>query len=325
MRRIREDRDVSMGDIHDATMISTHIIESFEQDGLFEHPTFNRVYLRSFVRSYASAAGIDPERALEELGRALEGAYANELAVEYLGDDPMESVPSPPPNEEGQDETSGAKGASGEGKGPLGTPPGEAQKASPAASSAADTGPSASDSVPDSSRQGIIIGIGVVVIVIAAWMLIDLFSGNASSSQPAASSASTAIDSADTMRLEPIPAESLRTNEPRVALGDTMYFTVIAQERVNPIRVRRDEDLRRPYYLNRGQAGVFPAQELVVLEGPLQNIRLLVNGHPFSLRGRGGDGSLVLNRDSVRVFLDTTNTAPLSLVVPADTFQVLGG
>jgi hypothetical protein len=127
------------------------------------------------------------------------------------------------------------------------------------------------------------------------------------------------------MRLEPIPAESLRTNEPRVALGDTMYFTVIAQERVNPIRVRRDEDLRRPYYLNRGQAGVFPAQELVVLEGPLQNIRLLVNGHPFSLRGRGGDGSLVLNRDSVRVFLDTTNTAPLSLVVPADTFQVLGG
>jgi hypothetical protein len=327
MRRIREDKEVSMEDIHDATMISTHIIESFEQDGLFEHPTFNQVYLRSFVRSYANAAGIKPERALEELARALEGAYANELAVEYLGDDPMEPVPPPSTGEgESPDETSGGGGTTGEGSGPLAdTPAGEAQKASSAASSAAAGEPAASDRVPDSSRQGIIIGIGIVVIVIAAWMLVDLFSGNTPSSQPAGSSASTAMDSADMARLEPIPAESLRADAPRVALGDTMYFTVIAQERVNPIRIRRDEDLRRPYYLNRGQAGVFPAQELIVLEGPLENIRLLVNGHAFPMQGRGAGGSLVLNRDSVQVFLDTTDTTPLSLVVPADTFQVLGG
>jgi len=332
MRRIREEHGVSLEDIHEETMISMHIIESFEQDGLFEHPTFNRVYLRSFMRSYANAAQVDPERALEELERAVKGEYANELAVEYLGDDPIKlEVPAKADEDEGDepaDEMYREDTAPSERTAPRTrstAPPEPAGRPVPpdadAEPSEASEPPSA---LPEGSRQGIIIGIGVVLLGVIAWVLIDVLQGgDAGTTQPSPGSRSAAMDTADSAQLDPVPPESLRA-QPSVAIGDTMYFTVIAQERVNPIRIRRDEDLRRPYYLNRGQAGVFPAQQQIVLEDGLENIRLLVNGHEYPAQARAAGGSLVLTRDSVQAFLDTTDTTPLSLVVPADTFQVLG-
>jgi len=71
MRRIREARDVTQDDIHEEKRIAITLITAFEQDGLFEHPAFNRVYLRSFVRAYSDCIDVDPELALSHLERAL--------------------------------------------------------------------------------------------------------------------------------------------------------------------------------------------------------------------------------------------------------------
>ena len=84
MRRIREARDVTQDDIHEEKRIAITLITAFEQDGLFEHPAFNRVYLRSFVRAYADCIDIDPELALSHLERALKGEYEDELAANIL-------------------------------------------------------------------------------------------------------------------------------------------------------------------------------------------------------------------------------------------------
>ena len=316
MRRIRDEHGVSMDDIHDETMISLHIIESFEQDGLFEHPTFNRVYLRSFIRSYANAAGVDPDDALTHLERALEGAYGNELAVQYLGDEPTEPpvIEEPdeaaPPTDTTRPETE------------------EVDPQSPITSSEEDSEEAeeadVSDTIPDENRQGILIGIGVVFVIIIAWVLVDAFQGGGGGNASTASSGAAA-DSADTTLLEPISADSLAAlAEPRVDIGDTMYFTLIAQQRLNPIRIQRDADLRRPYYFNRGQAGVFPARQQIVISEDLENIRLLVNGHEYPGLLEA-EPPLVLTRDSVQLFLDSTSTEVLQLVVPADTFPVVGG
>ena len=335
MRRIREEHGVSLEAIHEETMISMHIIESFEQDGLFGHPTFNRVYLRSFMRSYANAANVDPERALDELERALNGEYANELAVEYLGDEPTELEPPPEPDAEEPDPRREAPPREEEAPPPKRTPPttrstAASQPPAPSVSTEAEDThaeePEPMTALPEGSRQGIVIGIGIVLVGVIAWVLMDVLQGaNSNATQPSSASQPGAANTADTTQLERIPAESLQASPPRVAIGDTMYFTVIAQQRVNPIRIRRDEDLRRPYYLNRGQAGVFPAQQQIIFEDGIENIRLLVNGHEYPIQDRAGDNSLVLTRDRVQAFLDTTDTTPLSLVVPADTFQVLGG
>lgn len=86
MRRIREARNLSVEDLHDETKIPLGLIQAFEGTGLFDHPQFNRVYLRSFMRTYAQVVGIDADIALESLEEALAGRYAGELAVEYLGE-----------------------------------------------------------------------------------------------------------------------------------------------------------------------------------------------------------------------------------------------
>jgi hypothetical protein len=326
MRRIREEHDVSMDDIHDQTMISVHIIESFEQDGLFEHPTFNQVYLRSFIRSYATAAGVDPEDALDHLGRALDGEYANELAVQYLGAEPVEAsatatesgiassdtaeAPSQPITKEEKDDRTSTAGEEGDDAGSDAEDPSGSE-------------PSEDELIPDENRRGILIGIGAVLVIIIAWVLIDVFQGGnvadpSGTSEPAA-------DTADANQLMAISFDSLaRLTAPRVNIGDTMFFTIIAQQRLDPIRIQRDDDLRRPYYFNRGQAGVFPAQQEITISEDLQDIRLLINGHEFP-NLQAVTPPLILNRDSVQTFLDSTTSEPLQLVVPVDTFPVVGG
>lgn len=324
MRRIREAHDVSREAIYDETMISVHLIESFEQDGLFEHPTFNRVYLRSFMRSYANAVGMNPDDALTHLERALTGKYANELAVEYLGDEPIEidsveetaeeTVPDEADKEPSPD-------APPDGSASPASPPGATASPTPPAEPAPAVPASASEDrdESDGTQQGVLIGIGIVLVIIIAWVLVDVFrSENTPERQ---TSPAVPADTADTTQLEPV--DSLEADTPSVAIGDTMYFTVIAQEQLNPIRVRRDEDLRRPYYLNRGQAAVFPAQQQIVIDEGYDAIRLLINGHEYPAVQRVGTEGLVITRDTVQAFLDTTSTTPLSLVVPADTFPVL--
>lgn len=297
-------------------MISGHIIESFEQDGLFEHPTFNRVYLRSFVRSYATAVGVDADRAIEELNRALEGNYANELAVEYLDDVEREA---PTPSEDEAEDT------------PARETPASPSAPEPAASESSEPTPAdeeGEEELPEGSQQGIWIGIGIVIAILIAWALLGR---GGDSDTDATSSATAQSPVADTARADTAHTDSLTVDtlaaspEPMVDIGDTMYFTVIAQDRLSPIRIRRDNDLRRPYYLNRGQAAVFPAQQQITIEQGLNNIRLLVNGHEYPVASRVFNEQLVLTRDTVQVYLDTTSTEPLNLVVPVDTFRVMGG
>ena len=325
MRRIREEHDVSMEDIHDQTMISVHIIESFEQDGLFEHPTFNQVYLRSFIRSYANAAGVDPEDALEHLGRALDGEYTNELAVQYLGDEPAEAAP---PTTDSDDSPSNAAVSPSQPKGKeedsrTRLPVEEAGDTPSDTEDPSGREPSEEELIQDENRRGILIGIGAILVIIIAWVLVDVFQGG--NAADTSDSLEPAADSADPSQLMPISFDSLaRLTAPRVNIGDTMYFTIIAQQRLNPIRIQRDDDLRRPYYFNRGQAGVFPARQEITISQDLGDIRLLVNGHEFP-NLQAVPPPLVLNRDSVQTFLDSTTSEPLQLVVPVDTFPVIGG
>ena len=92
MRRIRESRHISIDDLHEETKIPIGLLEAFEDTALFDHPQFNRVYLRSFVRTYANVLDIDPEVALAGLEEALADRYAGSLAADYLGETPRPSV-----------------------------------------------------------------------------------------------------------------------------------------------------------------------------------------------------------------------------------------
>ena len=83
MRRVREFHGLTILDVFESTRIPEGVLQAFESTALFGHPTFNRVYLRSVVRSYAAAVRIPEADALDALEQALIGMYHGELAKRF--------------------------------------------------------------------------------------------------------------------------------------------------------------------------------------------------------------------------------------------------
>jgi cytoskeletal protein RodZ len=64
MKRAREERGVSLRKIADSTKISVGFLEALERNDIGRLP--GGIFSRSFVRSYASEIGVDPEQAVRD-------------------------------------------------------------------------------------------------------------------------------------------------------------------------------------------------------------------------------------------------------------------
>lgn len=135
LRRIREDRDVRLATIEQATQIRESHLQSFEAGKLHEKSRMNPVYLRAFVRAYAEALDLPPDRVVNFLDASLSGTYQNELAVEYLNAPPLDAT---------EEQSSGSSGGS--------PPDGEDQESSPSTQDTAAQEPPRSPK-PDSSSD----------------------------------------------------------------------------------------------------------------------------------------------------------------------------
>jgi hypothetical protein len=489
LRHIREERDISVSEIHHETQIAETLIESFEAGRLYDHPTYNRVYLRSFVKAYADAVRISRERALEALDAALEGTYEDALASTYLtdrsetdgssedastgpsnggdpspesrdpantpeaptaggpegrggivgppravGEDPPAKAepdlpdspvqespppapaarvdsssedtssgdsPSPPdetaddpeaasttsessdpvPDEsdapdapdpssdpkepDGSDDSAatdndpawmqeGAEDSPSDGVRPSSSPAGGEEESalgtgqsgivgeptelgsgpSGDALSAAQAGGAPSRSGPEASRsdsrwtsllnglpQHYVAGAGIVVVLLVLVGLgIAYFSSDETEQSPP-----TATGPPDTtMAAGPAATETAAPQRPPadVRLGSTIHLTVLARDTVSALRIERDEDLRRPYWIVEGEAEVFPFQERVSIENELSNVRLFVEGYPYPVQPQDTSEGLELTRSGLQSFVDTLRGAPASLSVSPDTIPV---
>lgn len=490
MRLIREDRDISIDALHKETRISRTLIESFEQGGLYEHSTFNEVYLRSFVRAYAEVIDISSEQVLEGLNAALEGTYEDALAQEYLGSTPVEdanssqSAESEASTSKESDQPPSATPAAGgpEGRGGIVGPPralgaedqqeeeaerqttSEAgaeeestteQDSDPTESKAGRRGgdteepPSPSDSeerpfsgpssghesgaeaqtspdeetteerpqdrsddvsdstgdvpswmedqaeeddgdppspdrdapssgatlsgagedapAPDASGDMGIVGeptavggqdappepprpdsspasatagarrqtgwlqflrgekqemiwasIGIVVVLVVLIGLgIAYFSSTTSAEQKTTDA--SAPDTAAAPATEDTTAAPPKPPLADLTIGDTIYLTVFAEAPVSDIRIQRDEDLQRPYWIEEGEAEVYPFQQRITLENELGDIRLFMAGYPYPSALWDTTGQIIITRSEVEAFGDTLRGSPAALSVTPDT------
>jgi cytoskeletal protein RodZ len=64
MKRLREERKITLRAIADATKISVATFEALERDDIKRLPA--GIFARSIVRAYAQAIGIDPETAVSD-------------------------------------------------------------------------------------------------------------------------------------------------------------------------------------------------------------------------------------------------------------------
>ncbi len=111
LRQIREQREVSLAEIHEATQVPVSHLRAFEDGSLYDQSRMNLVYLKAFVRAYAETIGISPDPVVEHLEAALAGEYQNQIAVQYLdglpsvGDEPVSPDSADPRSERPPDAT----------------------------------------------------------------------------------------------------------------------------------------------------------------------------------------------------------------------------
>lgn len=387
LRQIREHRGISVEALHDETKIPMGLIQSFEQTGLFDHPMFNRVYLRSFVRTYSQVVGVSQDLALASLDEALEGTYQGGLAEAYLkpAEPVAEEVEEPAPAAEvtAPEETFGLEESVSEEES---TPEAEMtpeeevaseEEMTPEAESASqeelvseeETAPevvsgeaatvyheSASEQEvtpyeeqerfvaeevsqtpqpmpeeafveeetqeeraadrpavaprsepvrrePEAERtnKGWLYAAAGVVAVVALGFL--LFRGMGTPGDNLAG----AVTNGEAETAATPDTSSVAATPPPVALGDTMRVTIVAANApVQNIKVTVDDDLRRPYWIEFQESKTFTPAQRIVIERQLPKIQLQVEGRPYPTNRTDELGRIVITRDSVLQFLNST-------------------
>jgi len=164
------------------------------------------------------------------------------------------------------------------------------------------------------------VGIAVVLLVMAGLGIAFFSSGDA----PTSESQSRATTVTDTTSADSDTTTSSSTRPPPadVTLGESIPLTILATENVSGIRIRRDDDLRRPYWIGQGEAHVFPFEERATIENELGDIQLFLAGYPYPVSPQDTVGGIEITRSQVEAFTDTLRGAPATLTVTPDTIPV---
>lgn len=95
MRRLREERGVSLRQIADATKISVSALEALERNDISRLP--GGIFSRAFVRSYAIEVGLDPEQTVRD------------FLIQFPHDSVTAGSPHAPPKDDGPRRPSGGR------------------------------------------------------------------------------------------------------------------------------------------------------------------------------------------------------------------------
>jgi len=327
LRRIREERHLTLEALRDETKIPLDVLQHFEETGLFDNPMFNRVYLRMLVRTYALFVAIPSKVALEALDEALLDSYKGRLAMEFLGEKPPEDKETPTtkaakaeaPEVEAQEEQK-----------PSAKPPAERVKAKTLVTktSALLTKAALSWESPSPGRRWVppvdikkrasytqwVLIVGAIFAFFGViWAVFEFLD------RPDGAEQQQAV-LVDTTAVDPVAIEPPR---PLIIVGDTLDFVVIAAQKVERIHITRDEDARRPYWIEEGVAVAYPALEWIILESQVDRIELLVEGYAYPTHSLDAQGRLVITRAAVEAFVDTLTAAPVRLSVAPDTIRLM--
>ncbi len=328
---VREDRGIAREALHQATKINLSLIEQFEQTALFDHPLFNQVYQRAILLSYARTMRLDEALLSRAFDSAIAGGYRRELAIAFLGLPPLPEV-EPPVDSPPAQAAAPDRSAPPRGRDSRRAQPSSASAPSPGRSPAGGAGVASGDVIVfrleqvalrvgkalndavqqlllainrTSGGRGVILQWGGILatIVIGLTLLIQFIQRPSREGGGAANIAtlSDAVAGVDTARATetPTPASSAP-----ITLSDSLSLVIMAQKnKLDPFRVQVDRDLRRPYWLDQGDTLQFTFADRITVEDRLEDMTVLLEGHPYPLVPADTSGRVIINRDSVRVFL----------------------
>ncbi len=319
MAALRQSHGISLEALHRQTRISLGILEEFESSGLAHNTLFNRVYLRSFIITYARVVGIDEGLALESLELALAGTYAGEMSGEKTEATGGETDPDQASADDQQDSpeqgarpvtpvvTEQATALTSPQRRkldfprrfqfePLGTKTRLRKEISTAVHDFREPTQHRGLILPHGRVRAALFIVAIVVISVSAAVLAFRLTTR-DTTQPANQAASGVVQD-EPVRMEPRPPEAEPVALPPVSLGDSIAVTVIAADGpLDPIRIRVDRDLRRPFWVVEGDSMTFHFRQRMTLEELLDLAVVKVEGTTYPRRNYRADTLLVLDRD----------------------------
>jgi cytoskeletal protein RodZ len=90
LRRERERRQIALRSIAERTKIGVHLLEGLERDDVARWPS--GIFRKSFIRSYASAIGLDPEPIVREFVERYPDPHEVDLVAPALSPSSSPSV-----------------------------------------------------------------------------------------------------------------------------------------------------------------------------------------------------------------------------------------
>ncbi|NQV73530.1 helix-turn-helix domain-containing protein [bacterium] len=96
----------------------------------------------------------------------------------------------------------------------------------------------------------------------------------------------------------------------RILLGDTIRVDLIAYfEALDPIRVKADRDLRRPYWIEHTERRVFEMLETIEFEREVDRARILVDGYLIPVSWYASSVRAEITREKTQAWLDSLTSA----------------
>lgn len=311
LRSIREHKGVSLDDMHDLTKIPLSILSDFEVNALLGNPLFNTVYLRSLVRTYATATGIDATLALECLESATIGMYHGELEAEYLPTSDGASRRSKRSRSRDKNRNSRPASKNESSSDQDDAKPSKRSEVVARGISTVTQSPATVTTPVSSSTTGVVLPRSSVFTLLSSIAALVVLAGSAYflwqtfSTPPSATPPSNAIAFEQEDVLSPRESTAVATPvAPKPEVGEVIAIDVLAKGgNVRPIRIRVDKDLRRPYWIPKDSVRTFEFTDQIVLEENIELISLSIGGFEYPLRLSPGR-RVVISRDQVESFYE---------------------
>lgn len=344
LRSIRRKLGIDLKEILDATRLAEDVIEKLEETALMCNPVFNSVYLRSLYSSYGAVLKVSQADMLEALEEALSGHYIGSLATKYLGEivtevdapqedpaateertsdelrstevdgtdvEPEVETGESQPDEIGSVEIKPSKDAEAvddEGTSPSEPIEQEEEVTTFVPTPAAPTGHTEMSALERFVRERSTVLLpnmsGSLILIVAGAALIAMiwFSVSWLMSSP-----------------EPIPVDPVQVDSsavavvpepPQIVLADTFQVDLIAErEKLDPVRIIQDRDLRRSYWLPHLDTLSLQVVDRIQIERELMNTRILVDGFIIPKEWYREENRVAFNREEIQGWLDSLTTA----------------
>ena len=294
---LRNNLGFSLEEVHSEIKIPKSVLESIENDSIFDDQGSNKTYIRSFVRSYGKFLGLSEEVMVQALdlfevdlyvpGSIINGDLIKSHGISKISDSKKSHDKVEKPSEEikNVEEIS--------------------QNSTIDNVNWADLGKQFS--APSTNKKLIypvviacfVLGITILVYVLKQPIL-DMFSPSP-----------VAVEQENNPFVNEIPADSILTNEPssdsnppitedepslpentiqnessvfNPVLSDTLTLTIYAAfDKLEPVRVTSDFNWRtNPFWMEQGEAFNFTFKDTILVRGQYSRMLLLFNGHVIS-------------------------------------------